>query len=61
MNLETLERDKQYPILTLPAILLGDPDEMYNDTYIFTIDLVFKSVSFTFCIDSGIFGFWLEV
>ena len=57
MNLETLERDKQYSILTLPTILLGDPDEMYNDTYIFTIDLVFKSVSFTFCIDSGIFGF----
>ena len=55
--LETLERDKEYPILTLPRTLLGDPDELCSETYIFTLDLVFKSVSFNFAIDSGIFGF----
>ena len=57
MSLETLERDKEYPILTLPRTLLGDPDELCNDTYIFTLDLVFMSVSFNFGIDSGIPGF----
>lgn len=57
MSLETLERDKEYPILTLPRTLLGDPDELCNDTYIFTLDLVFMSVSFNFGIDSGISGF----